>query len=280
MLEPEVHYKVPWRTRGYIPGAHPSSQQGGGQEFRHHLPLVRAPDPRRFDIRASLRDPFEQVYVRVYQQSGAIPVYVVADMSASMSFRGQHSKQDTVADFVKGLSHACYRSGDRFGFVGLSDSQSEPLLLPATMNRAAGLAMADQIRRAAFVGKNEKELLYAQKFLGSRRALVFLLSDFHYSEAQIAKQLAALSFHDVVPVVIWDRQEHREMPRFGISRIRDGESGRRRLLFMRPSLRKKISENFAARKKSLSKLFIRLSHPPLFLEDGYRANEVTGYFYQ
>ena len=61
----ELHYKVPWRASGSYPGHHPSQQKGGGLQFRHHVPLLDAPDPRRFDVRASLRDPFEQVQVRV-----------------------------------------------------------------------------------------------------------------------------------------------------------------------------------------------------------------------
>ena len=100
----EVHYKVPWRARSYLPGHHASQQQGGGSEFRHHRALIDAPDPRRFDVRASLRDPFGQIQVRIYQQTSSIPVWVIADLSASMGFRGVASKMTTMAEFVAGLS--------------------------------------------------------------------------------------------------------------------------------------------------------------------------------
>lgn len=84
----EIHYKVSWRATGSYPGHHSSRQKGSGLQFCIHVPLIDAPDPRRFDIRASLRDPFQQVRVRVYLQTSSIPVYVIADLSASMNFKG------------------------------------------------------------------------------------------------------------------------------------------------------------------------------------------------
>ena len=128
----EIHYKVPWRARSSYPGHHSSQQKGGGLHFRHHVPLLNAPDPRRFDIRASLRDPFEQVYVRVYHQTSAIPVFMVADMSASMAYQGDHHKQNVLADLVASISYSAYRTGDRFGFVGYGSADSEPLVLPSS----------------------------------------------------------------------------------------------------------------------------------------------------
>ena len=57
----EIHYKISWRSKGNFPGHHPSQQPGGGLQFRNHVNLIDAPDPRRFDIRASIRDPFRAI---------------------------------------------------------------------------------------------------------------------------------------------------------------------------------------------------------------------------
>ena len=138
----EIHYKIPWRATSSFPGYHSSQQKGGGLQFRNHVPLIDAPDPRRFDIRASLRDPFEQIRVRVYQQTSSISVYVIADLSASMSFKGQRSKMEVLADFVSSMSYSAYRTGDTFGFVGCGDKASKAWVLPPTLNRAAGLGLA------------------------------------------------------------------------------------------------------------------------------------------
>lgn len=275
----EIHYKVPWRASTSYPGHHSSQQKGGGLQYRNHVPLIDAPDPRRFDIRATLRDPFEQTRVRVYQQTSSIPVYLVADLSASMSFAGANSKLDVLADFVACLSYSAYRTGDRFGFIGCADKYSEPLVLPSTLNRAAGVDLANQLRRQHLLGKNSEGLLAAADLLGSRRALVFFVSDFHFSHLLIEQILASMAYHDVVPVMLWDRQEYEELPRFGIARVTDPETIQSRMLLMRPALKKRIQQEFFARREKLYKLFVRYGRLPLVLNNGFEPDQVTHYFF-
>lgn len=248
-------------------------------QFRHHVPLISAPDPRRFDVRATLRDPFEQVHVRVYQQTSSIPVYVVADMSASMDYHGNYRKPDTLADFIEGMAYASYKMGDRFGFIGCGNAASKPLILPSTLNRVAGVALANRLREVQFNAQDALGLLQAAPLIGSRKALVFLISDYHFSQSLIQKIIASLSYHDVIPVVLWDETEYRQLPKFGLSKIKDQETGRQRLLFIRPSIKRKIEDAFATRRQALSRLFNTLGREPLFLENGFKPDEVTRYFY-
>ena len=114
----EFHYKVPWRAKGLHPGHHRGSVPNGGVEFRGHASLLDKPDPRRLDFRAMLKDPFEQMVVKVYQQKTAIPVYAVVDLSASMGRQNGNRKLNIVADFVASLGYSAYRTGDAFGFIG------------------------------------------------------------------------------------------------------------------------------------------------------------------
>jgi uncharacterized protein (DUF58 family) len=275
----EVHYKVSWRASGHHPGHHPSRQQGGGLHFQHHVPLADAPDPRRFDVRASLRDPFERIQVRVYRQTSAIPVWVVADLSASMAYTGACAKSAVIADLVAGLGYSAWRTGDRFGFVGCDERVLDDLLLPATMNRAAAAELAARLRDFVPGGSSAAGLAAAAEVLGARRSLVFLVSDFHLPLELLDRVLLTLAFHDVVPVVLWDRREYAELPRFGLARVHDAESGASRLLFMRPSLRHRIAAAYAARRERLAAVFRRHGRLPLYLERGFEADEVTHYFF-
>jgi uncharacterized protein (DUF58 family) len=275
----EIHYKVAWRARSSYPGHHPSLQKGGGLQFSNHVPLIDAPDPRRFDVRASLRDPFEQIWVRVYQQSSAIPVYVIADLSASMNFTGARAKIETLAELVSALSYSAYRTGDRFGFIGCSDGASPEKVLPSTMSRASGLEIAEWIRNRQLKGKNSEGLLSAADLLGGRRALVFLISDFHFPENLLDRILGSLSLHDVIPVMLWDHQEYEALPRFGLARVRDPETDRDRLLLLRPGLNKRIQQNFADRFAQLSERFREFGRRPLLLTNGFNPDEVTHYFF-
>lgn len=275
----EVHYKVPWRASGSYPGHHASQQKGGGLEFRNHVPLIDAPDPRRFDIRASLRDPFEQIRVRVYQQTSSIPVYVIADLSASMSFQGANDKQKVLADFVACMSYSAYRTGDTFGFVGCEDNVGRPWVLPPTLNRAAGHEIAQQLYTKDLHANSSESLLHAAEQLGGKRALVFLVSDFHFPKELLEQVLASLAYHHVVPVMLWDRYEYEHLPNYGIARVADPETNRSRLLLMRPWLKKRIQEAFTQRREKLFELFGQYGRMPLLLEDGFNSDEVTHYFF-
>ena len=274
-----LHYKVQWRARGNYPGHHPSLQRGGGLQFRNHVPLIDAPDPRRFDVRASLRDPFLQIQVRVYQQPSAIPVYVIADLSASMRFGGAASKAHRVAELVADLSYSAYRTGDPFGFIGCADSQTAPLFLAPTIRRAAGLEIAETLRATPPQGKNSEGLLKAANLLSARRALVFLVSDFHFSTPLLEQLLASLAYHDLVPVILRDRNEYENLPNFGLARVVDHETGQSRMLLMRPELKRQIQQKFAVRQKAQSSLFNQFGRRPLVLHDEFVPDEVTRYFF-
>ncbi len=275
----EIHYKVPWRASSSYPGHHSSQQKGGGLQFRNHVALIDAPDPRRFDIRASLSDPFEQIRVRVYQQTSSIPIYVVADLSASMGFKGANSKVELLAEFVACMSYSAYRTGDRFGFVGCSDKSTAPLLLPVTLNRAAGSEFAQRLRTWQPQGVNSEGLLDAAERLGSRRALVFLLSDFHFPLELLTQILASLAYHDVVPVILWDTQEYKDLPDYGIARVFDLETNESRMLLMRPELKRRIQEGYFNRREKLVNLFGDYGRIPLLLKENFDADEVTHYFF-
>ena len=275
----ELHYKVRWRTRGGRPGHHASTRQGGGLEFRHHVPLVAAPDPRRFDVHASLRDPFDQIQVRVFQQKSAIPVFAIADLSASMRIGDGHSLLAQVANFVSCLGYSASRTGDAFGFIGCADADLPPLYAPPSVNPAAAFETATALRSATAPGRGADGLLAAADLMGPRRALVFLLSDFHLPLPFIERLLASLAYHDVVPVMLSSRRDVDALPAWGLARVRDPESGRQRLLVLRPALKQRIREAYAARRAALFDLFSRHGRPPLELHDGFVADDVTRYFY-
>ena len=83
----EFHYRLPGRISGQRPGSHRGSSVGAGQEFVTHLSLYDRPDPRRLDLRASLRTLRDDDWlVRVNRQRAGTAVRAIVDVSASMCF--------------------------------------------------------------------------------------------------------------------------------------------------------------------------------------------------
>jgi uncharacterized protein (DUF58 family) len=275
----EFHYRVAAPVRGHFPGHHRSKRGDSGFEFRGHASLIDAPDPRRLDLQASLRDPFGNWIVRVYSQRMAIPVVMVADLSASMGFEGERRKLDVVADFAASLAWSAWRTGDSFGFVGCDDAVRTDLRVPQTRNSGQGAVLARALRGFSPSGRSAEGLFAAHRHLPRQRALVFLVSDFHMPVDRIDALLATLSHHDVVPAVVWDPREFDVNQRNGFASMVDPETGQRRLVWWRASLRERWLRLHAQRRESVTAVFRAHRLKPLFIEGGFSADAVTRHFH-
>ena len=275
----ELHYRAGASVLGHFPGHHRSTRGDSGFEFRGHASLLDAPDPRRLDLHASLRDPFGSWIVRVYSQRKAMPVVMVADLSASMGFIGTHRKLDVVADFVDSLAWSAWRTGDSFGFVGCDAALREDVLLPSTRARGAGSVLAQTLRTLHLKGRSASALLTAHRQLSRQRSLVFLVSDFHLPLPEVEAVLASMAHHDLVPVVLWDALEFKLTASWGLAHVIDPESGQHRLVWWRPALREQWHAAHRQRREALLDLFRRHRLKPLFIEGGFDADAVTRHFH-
>jgi hypothetical protein len=274
----EFHYRVSWRSDAVRPGFHPSRRSGAGERFHGLAPLLKYPDPRRIDLRASVLDPFGSYAVRIYEQRSAIKVFAIVDLSASMEFQGTVSKMDTLADFLGSLALSSYRTGDVLGIIGCSEKIHADFSLPLCRHPAMALNLAARLRRFRPKGSNARALADAASRLPTSRALVFLASDFHMPLALVKRILVALGPHDVVPIVFWDSREEGGDATLGFRRMRDLEDGSERLLLLRPTLRARLEESYRDRRERLAHLFLSHGREPLFLEKGFKAEHLTRYF--
>jgi Mg-chelatase subunit ChlD len=276
---PEIHYRIGSAALGHFPGHHRSKRGDTGFEFRGHASLLDAPDPRRLDLHASLRDPFGNWAVRIYSQRKSIPVVAVADLSASMGFVGAQRKLEVVANFVDSLAWSAWRTGDSFGFVGCDAVVREDLLLPQARTRTSAGLLTQTLRDLQPQGRSAQGLLAAHRYLPRRRSLVFLLSDFHLPLAEVSAVLASLAHHDLVPVVLWDRQEFKLSAARGLAQVIDPESGHQRLVWWRPALREQWRARQAERREAMLQVFRAQRLSPLFMEGAFDADAVTRHFH-
>lgn len=276
---PELHYRVAGPVRGFFPGHHRSRHGDSGLEFRGHASLLDAPDPRRLDLHASLRDPFGGWRVRVHAQRMAVPVAMVVDLSASMGFAAAaRRKLDVVADFVESLAWSAWRTGDSFGFVGADEHVSDALLQPSTRQRGVGGVIARALRAHRPAGRHAQGLLDAHRHLPRQRALVFLVSDFHLPAPLVDAVLDSLSLHEVVPVLLWDPMEFGPAAARGLVTVVDPETGRQRLVWWRPALRARWQAARAAQRERLMAQFQARRLAPLVMDGGFDADAVTRHF--
>ena len=277
MIE-EFHYTLSWRASSPHPGAHASSLHGGGDEYAGLVPFISQPNPRHLDLRASLKDPFGQLVVRTHRQRSNIPVVVMADWSASMGFVGQSDKAERVARFAAAAAWSAYRHGDRFGFIAADERLREDLYVPLRLHKGGVPELYERLCRTPCQGRDVTGLIQAAPRLGQQRALVFLVSDFHFALERLDELLGALTRHDVVPVVVWDSAEYERLPDWGLVLLEDPETGAQRRLFMRPQLKAAFRERFEARRVALSERFRQRGRLPFFIVDRFDADALTHYF--
>lgn len=260
----EVHYRLGQSLSGTRPGGHPGRSLGSGFLFAGHRRLLDHPDPRRLDVRASLRDPRGDWMVRLARQPVAARIQVLADVSASMHIGHPRRKLDVVADLVASLALSSFRAGDLLGlaaFDGLRPQARDDLFWPA--GRRAGDAISPRLRTlpppAAVADPQAaaRGLLDAAQRVGGRDGLVFLVSDFHgLDDGALQAALDALAPARVVPMLAWHPEERRPPSGRGLVTLDDAEqAGPRRSFWLRPSLTARWQQAVTARHQHLTALF-------------------------
>lgn len=276
----EFTYQIGWRSRGRHPGRHASAQRGLGMEFCGHAPLIAYPDPRRIDLRQTIRDPFDQVWVKIFNQKSSVPVFVACDLSGSMGFSGQMRKLEIASEIAASAAWSAFRVNDPFGFIGFDETVREEWMFKSSVKVHGAFDLAERLAayRPSHAGAHGMQDM--SRYLSRERSLVLLISDFHMPLEELESALNTMIRHHVVPIVLWDAAEYRNLPEFGVASVTDCESGARRTLFLRKDFRERIVQSFEDRRDALTKLFMRFDMPPLFIEDGFEADDLTEYFYQ
>jgi uncharacterized protein (DUF58 family) len=289
------HYFVSGHAAGGRPGAHQGRGEGTGQRFASHRRLFDHPDPRRIDVRASLRNPSGEWLVKLFKQRVAVRVHVIVDVSASMHVGAPQRKLDAVADFVEGLGLSSHGMGDALGlsaFDGVHAAPCAALNHPPRLARGVGAAMAAQLRavlpppktRHAMAGEGLLACAQALAAQGKRDGLVFVVSDFHGVQAQhLHAALDTIGAAQVVPMLVWDRQEMEPPTGQGLLPLVDAETRSHRSLWMRRSLRQQWREAISTRRQALTALFAQRDcplHELLGPGGRFDADALTRYFYE
>jgi uncharacterized protein (DUF58 family) len=268
----DLPYRLFGRARGVAPGAHRAVGAGANGAFLRHASILETSDARRIDVRASITDPFGGLKVRRFENRARIDVFVVLDLSGSMAFGREGGAEDPVAELCAAVAHAAIRGQDRFGMIAAGPIERADLAIRAT--RRAGVA-DDVWRRVSTnsgLGAGVGGLIAALDELPQRRSLVFVVSDFLMPEGDVDELLGWLWRHDVAPIVSRSSAVETRLPRFGLIETRDLETGRRRLVVMRSSLREKWLEAVKARRSALDRVFRRHGRPAFDLVDRFDAD--------
>lgn len=276
--QPLIHYHVRWRPSGHQPGASRGIVAGIGDQLRSVVLLRDHPDPRRLDLRTSLRDPFENIWVRDFNLNSALKVIVLVDTSASMGYVGKVNRLHVAQEIASQLALSAYRSGDAFGLFAAGENINKQCMLPPKANRGAWLWVNHHFAKIKPQGQHADGLFSVVPYLPQKRCLVFVISDFRWSAGKFKLLLKKLSHHDVVPVMLQDPAEIDELPKSGIAILRDVETGAGQFVWMRASLQKQMEKLRAQHISNIEEACRKYGGKPFVVKGEFSAALLTKYF--
>jgi len=208
-------------------GEYHSVFRGRGMEFSEVREYVPGDDVRAIDWNVTARTGVP--HVKKFVEERDLTVLLLLDLSASQAFGSKYlTKRELMAELAGVLAFAAVKNHDRVGALYFTN-RVERFVPPRK-----GLNHALAIVRDALAFRPEGQTtaldlaLRSAASLLKQRAVVFVVSDF--LDAGYEKALRMLNRrHDVVALPITDPREE-EMPRAGLVRLRDAETGATRVV--------------------------------------------------
>jgi len=259
----EFSYRYPHKVYGSLPGVHHGKSLGTGDSFAGFSDLFDYPDPRRLDLRATIRDNMatgkDNYLVKRYQQRSPITLWMMADLSHSMAI--SNVNHDQLANLTQLIAHSAIGLGDRFGLAGFDSGLRHDVYMMPTRQRSMPMIAADMIRDATPAPDAGVDgLIHAANMITSKHAIVFLASDFCCDIDVVDKALRQLSRYTIVPIV-WKHDDVNHLPSHaGWTEMCDSETGERRSIWM------------------LTNCFMRHRVRPIFTDSDVTGEQLTDYF--
>jgi uncharacterized protein (DUF58 family) len=211
------------RLEGLLQGDYKSAARGDGLDLADLREYQFHDDVRRMDWNATAR--LGTPYVRDYIEDREIPVWLLLDLSPSMSFEGVSvSKHAVLMEFTTLMCRALLGRGNRAGAMIFSGQVER--VIPSRGGRRQLLQILNTVAsyRPAAKPTDLKQVLSDAATTIRRRSLVFIVSDF-ISPPGWEKTLTLMALrHDVIAVRLTDPLEAR-MPDLGFLTFQDAESG-------------------------------------------------------
>jgi uncharacterized protein (DUF58 family) len=214
------------RTRRFVEnafsGQYHSVFKGRGMNFDEFRLYQIGDEIRSIDWNVTART--GETYVRKYVEERELTVMVMVDLSASGGFGSrQASKREVAAEVASLIAFCAIRNNDKVGLLLFTDRVE--LFIPPRKGRTHTLRL---IREVLFFQPegHRTNLAEALTFLNrvvARKAVVFLLSDFHAERYEQGLAIAARR-HDLIAVPMEDPGDT-ALPSVGVISAVDPETG-------------------------------------------------------
>ena len=220
--------KIEIKTRGLshniFAGQYHSAFKGRGMSFSEVREYQYGDDVRDIDWNVTAR--FNKPFVKVFEEERELTVMLMVDVSQSLDFGTvKQTKRDMLTEIAATIAFAAIQNNDKIGVIFFSDRIEK--FIPPQKGRKHILYIIRELLDFE-PQSNATDIKVPLQFLTNaikKRCTAFLLSDFIAEHDYKNALTIANRKHDVVAVRVYDRRLA-ELPKIGLMKVKDAESGR------------------------------------------------------
>ena len=269
------NYSISWRSKNYRYGNHLSSKIGNDFEYSGSKNLNDHPDLASIDIKNSITDPYENIFVKTFNLNNPVNLVALCDISSSMFTMKENDP--TIKMLAKLIASSSVEHGDMFSMFCYNDVIKKDLFLEPSNNMHNIVQWIDTLVLDGVRTTSDRIDGIVHK-VPNEKSLVFWISDFHHSHEYIDTMIEQLSNHHVIPVYLSSESEIKKLPSYGFKNFMDAEINVEREIFMRPKVKDKLLHDYQEAKEKIFHIFAKNQLMQLEIDEGIDLNVIQQYF--
>ncbi|MEW5798359.1 MAG: DUF58 domain-containing protein [Bacteroidota bacterium] len=233
------------KTRGMVnhvfSGEYHSVFKGRGMEFSEVREYSYGDDIRQIDWNVTARH--GKPFVKIFEEERELTVMLLVDVSKSGDFGTvSATKQDIATEICAVLAFSAIRNNDKVGMILFSDSVEKFIAPKKGKSHILRLVRELISYEPKGTGTDIGGALEYLNHVIKKRSISFVISDFIDKEYDSALRIVGKR-HDVIAVTLNDPRE-RELPKIGLIKMKDAESGLERWIDTSDSNVQKSFKNY------------------------------------
>ena len=244
-------------------------EYSGSKNFNDH------PDLIHIDIKNSITDPFENIYVKTYNLNNPINLISLCDISSSVFVNNKNNA--LVKNLSKIIARSAIGQGDKFSMLCYNDYIKNNYALGPENNLQFIDQWIDKIKLNLDKSSSDG-IKKINKYLPEEKSLIFWISDFHYPLDKINSILNQLSNHHVIPVFISSESEINSLPRYGFRKFIDSELNLEQEIFLRPSIKLQLLRDYNDIKGKIFNIFSKNHLKQIVINESIDMESIQKYF--
>lgn len=265
----KIEIKTKHLSNQIFSGEYHSAFKGRGMAFSEVREYAVGDEIRTIDWNVTAR--FNEPFVKVFEEERQLTVMLLVDISASGLFGTRNQlKRETITELCAVLAFSAVSNNDQIGLLLFSDKVEK--FIPPKKGKSHILRIIRELINFEPTG-TATNIGVALKYFSQvikKKSVAFVLSDFMDEGFEDALKISSRK-HDVVALKVLDKAEN-ELPRIGIARFRDLETGESKWVnTSSKKTREAYQKQSQERDERIRQLFRRskTDYAEIFTDEGY-----------